>query len=66
MTAAPIDWMNPPGRRWTYEQVKDLDLPFDFELVDGEIGPRGMTGYWHNTRSLRRGRHPLLLARRTR
>jgi Uma2 family endonuclease len=49
VTAAPIDWINPPGRRWTYEQVKDLDLPFDFELVDGEIVPRGMTSYWHNT-----------------
>ncbi|WP_245984493.1 Uma2 family endonuclease [Streptomyces tateyamensis] len=49
MAAAPIDWINPPGRRWTYEQVKDLDLPFDFDLVDGEIVPRGMTSHWHNT-----------------
>ncbi|MCX4748620.1 Uma2 family endonuclease [Kitasatospora sp. NBC_01287] len=26
-----------------------MDLPFDFDLVDGEIVPRGTTSHWHNT-----------------
>ncbi|NLU75820.1 Uma2 family endonuclease [Streptomyces sp. HNM0575] len=49
MTAEPIDWMHPPSQGWTYEQVKDLDLPFDWELVDGAIVVRGMTSQWHDT-----------------
>ncbi|MEW2578971.1 Uma2 family endonuclease [Streptomyces syringium] len=48
MTAEPIDWMHPPSQGWTYDQVKDLDLPFDWELVDGVIVPRGMTNHWHD------------------
>ncbi|WP_035801023.1 Uma2 family endonuclease [Kitasatospora mediocidica] len=49
MTAEPIDWMHPPAHGWTYEQVKDWDLPFEFDLVDGAIVVRGMTSHWHNT-----------------
>jgi Uma2 family endonuclease len=41
-------WMSPPEDGWTYDQVKDLELPFDWELVDGVIVPRGMTKLWHN------------------
>ncbi|MGF1427410.1 Uma2 family endonuclease [Kitasatospora sp. LaBMicrA B282] len=49
MTAEPIDWMHPPTRGLTYEQAKQLDLPFDFELIDGAIVVRGMTTHWHDT-----------------
>lgn len=49
MTAEPIDWMHPPSQGWTYDQVKDLDLPFEWELVDGAIVVRGMTSQWHDT-----------------
>ncbi|MFI2030242.1 Uma2 family endonuclease [Streptomyces buecherae] len=49
MTAEPVDWMHPPAQGWTCEQVKDLDLPFDWELVDGAIVVRGMTCQWHDT-----------------
>ncbi|MDT3396252.1 Uma2 family endonuclease [Streptomyces sp. B1866] len=48
MATEPVDWMHPPPEGWTYEQVKDLDLPFDWELVDGVIVVRDMTVYWHN------------------
>lgn len=48
MTAEPIDWMNAPSQGWTYEQVKYLDLPFDWELVDGVIVPRGLASMWHD------------------
>lgn len=47
--AAPIDWTRPPTRGWTYDQVKNLDLPFEWELVDGAIMVRGMNDNWHNT-----------------
>lgn len=46
--ATPDTWMYPPQDGWTYDQVKDLDLPFDWELVDGVIVVRGMTSLWHN------------------
>ncbi|MBQ0986139.1 Uma2 family endonuclease [Streptomyces sp. F63] len=46
--ATPDTWMYPPQEGWTYEQVKDLDLPFDWDLVDGNIVVRGMTSWWHN------------------
>jgi Uma2 family endonuclease len=58
VTAAPddwydppggTDWSNPPNGRWTYDEVKDLDLPFEFDLVDGVIVPRGTANHWHNT-----------------
>lgn len=48
MTAEPIDWMHPPSQGWTYEQVKDLDLPFEWDLVDGVIVVRGQTNFWHD------------------
>lgn len=48
MTAEPIDWMHPPSQGWTYEQVKDLDLPFDWELVDGAVVVRGTAKWWHD------------------
>ncbi|MEO3750692.1 Uma2 family endonuclease [Streptomyces sp. B6B3] len=46
--ATPENWMLPPEEGWTYDQVKDLDLPFDWELVWGKIRPRGMTKLWHD------------------
>lgn len=48
MTAEPIDWMNPPSQGWTYEQAKQLDLPFEWDLVDGVIVVRGQTNQWHD------------------
>jgi Uma2 family endonuclease len=62
-TARPeADWANPPDPDlgWTFDQVKDLDVPFEFDLVDGAIVPRGMTGQWHDT-----VRDGLLIALRT-
>ncbi|MGW6733946.1 Uma2 family endonuclease [Streptomyces sp. NPDC055013] len=41
-------WMFPPADGWTFDQVKDLELPFDWELVDGVIVVRGQTNVWHN------------------
>ncbi|WP_328874373.1 Uma2 family endonuclease [Streptomyces sp. NBC_00287] len=41
-------WMFPPADGWTFDQVKDLELPFDWELVDGQIVVRGQTKFWHN------------------
>ncbi|MGP4047797.1 Uma2 family endonuclease [Streptomyces sp. 2A115] len=41
-------WMFPPADGWTFDQVKHLELPFDWELVDGVIVARGQTRYWHN------------------
>ncbi|MGI5528535.1 Uma2 family endonuclease [Streptomyces syringium] len=49
MTTEPVDWMRPPCRGWTYDQVKDLDLPFEWDLVDGVIRPRAMTDHWHDS-----------------
>jgi Uma2 family endonuclease len=46
--ATPDTWMYPPPEGWTYEQVRDLELPFEWELVDGAIVVRGMTPLWHN------------------
>ncbi|MFF4115901.1 Uma2 family endonuclease [Streptomyces sp. NPDC001714] len=42
------NWMFPPADGWTFDQVKNLDLPFDWELVDGVIVARGQTNVWHN------------------
>ncbi|MDT0343272.1 Uma2 family endonuclease [Streptomyces litchfieldiae] len=47
--ATAENWMFPPEDGWTYHQVRDLELPFDWELVDGMIVPRGMTKLWHNS-----------------
>ncbi|RPF36975.1 Uma2 family endonuclease [Streptomyces sp. TLI_185] len=41
-------WMFPPADGWTFDQVKHLELPFDWELVDGRIVVRGQTKIWHN------------------
>ncbi|MBC2901925.1 Uma2 family endonuclease [Streptomyces cupreus] len=41
-------WMFPPADGWTFDQVKHLELPFDWELVDGWIVVRGQTNLWHN------------------
>ncbi|MBD0838297.1 Uma2 family endonuclease [Streptomyces sp. TRM68416] len=41
-------WMFPPTDGWTFDQVKHLELPFDWELVDGRIVVRGQTKFWHN------------------
>lgn len=41
-------WMFPPAPGWTFDQVKHLELPFDWELVDGVIVVRGQTNVWHN------------------
>lgn len=56
MTAMPIDEpvgdhqdrTSPLSQDWTYEQVKNLDLPFDWDLVDGVIVVRGQTNQWHD------------------
>ncbi|WP_344622022.1 Uma2 family endonuclease [Kitasatospora arboriphila] len=48
MTAEPIDRNHPLSQEWTYEQVKDLDLPFEWDLVDGIIMVRGQTNLWHD------------------
>ncbi|MGW1026498.1 hypothetical protein ACWD4J_22855 [Streptomyces sp. NPDC002577] len=41
-------WMFPPADGWTFDQVKHLELPFDWELVDGVIVARGQIKLWHN------------------
>ncbi|GAA0396276.1 Uma2 family endonuclease [Streptomyces luteireticuli] len=46
--ATPENWMFPPGDGWTFDQVKELELPFDWELVDGVIVVRGQTMLWHD------------------
>jgi Uma2 family endonuclease len=46
--ATPETWMVPPEDGWTYDQVKDLDVPFEWELVAGRIMPRGQTKMWHD------------------
>ncbi|KZM74789.1 Uma2 family endonuclease [Nocardia terpenica] len=44
-------------RGWTYQQVRDIELPYDWELVDGEITVRPRTDLWRN-----RVRDALLIA----
>ncbi len=46
--ATPENWMFPPADGWTFDQVEDLELPFDWELVDGVIVVKGRTVPWHN------------------
>ncbi|WP_405562256.1 Uma2 family endonuclease [Streptomyces sp. NBC_01180] len=46
--ATEDNWMFPPPAGWTIEQVTDLELPFDWELVDGVIVARGQRKVWHN------------------
>ncbi|MBO1418836.1 Uma2 family endonuclease [Streptomyces sp. FH025] len=40
--------MNPPSRGWTYEQLKDVDFPFEWDLIDGVVTPRPRTDFWHD------------------
>ncbi|MBC2875700.1 MULTISPECIES: Uma2 family endonuclease [Streptomyces] len=47
--ATPENWMYPPADGWTYDQVKELVLPFDWELLGGKIVVRGAAKWWHNT-----------------
>jgi Uma2 family endonuclease len=66
--ATPDNWMVPPEDGWTYDQVKDLDVPFEWELVAGRIMPRGQTKWWHDRvrneifHRLRNAEHPPLTA----
>ncbi|MEU1374302.1 Uma2 family endonuclease [Streptomyces triculaminicus] len=46
--ATADNWMFPPGDGWTFDQVKELELPWDWELVDGAIVVRGQTKLWHD------------------
>ncbi|MBP2403649.1 Uma2 family endonuclease [Streptomyces syringium] len=46
--ATTDNWMFPPSEGWTFDQVKDLELPFGWELVDGGITVRGRTKLWHD------------------
>ncbi|MFD5316101.1 Uma2 family endonuclease [Streptomyces sp. NPDC127098] len=46
--ATSDNWWCPPEEGWTYDQVKDVELPFDWELVDGVIVVRGQTPHWHD------------------
>ncbi|MFK8848187.1 Uma2 family endonuclease [Streptomyces sp. Ac-502] len=46
--ATPENWMYRPPGGWTYDQVKDSELPFDWELLDGNIVVREMAVWWHN------------------
>ncbi|WP_236670633.1 Uma2 family endonuclease [Streptomyces sp. 7-21] len=46
--ATPENWMYPPWGGWTFNQVKDLWLPFDWEMHDGVISVRPQTTYWHD------------------
>ncbi|MEU9288826.1 Uma2 family endonuclease [Streptomyces sp. NPDC048275] len=48
MQATSENWMYPPEEGWTWDQVKELDVPFDWELVDGKIVVRGATTWWHD------------------
>ncbi|MEW2562109.1 Uma2 family endonuclease [Streptomyces griseorubiginosus] len=41
-------WMFPPAGGWRFDQVKGLELDFDWELVDGVIAPRAQAGLWQN------------------
>ncbi|NGO73012.1 Uma2 family endonuclease [Streptomyces boncukensis] len=41
-------WAFPPGEGWTFDQAQELDLPFDWELVDGMIVVRGQAKVWHS------------------
>ncbi|KOG56201.1 hypothetical protein ADK76_20315 [Streptomyces griseoflavus] len=46
--ATPQTWMHRPTDGWTYNQVKELELPFDWELIDGTVVPRGVHLGWHD------------------
>jgi Uma2 family endonuclease len=42
------DWEFMSEEGWTFDQAQELDLPFDWELVDGMIVVRGRAMLWHN------------------
>ncbi|MEU1374846.1 Uma2 family endonuclease [Streptomyces triculaminicus] len=43
------NWMYPPADGgWTWDQVRELVLPFDWELLGGKIVVRGAAKWWHN------------------
>ncbi|MFJ8044476.1 Uma2 family endonuclease [Kitasatospora sp. NPDC096147] len=42
------EWMESPSRGWTYHQVAEVDVPFDWDLVDGVVTPRARTDFWHD------------------
>lgn len=44
---APM-WMSPPADGWTFDEAKCLEVPDDWELVDGVIVPRARSRLWHN------------------
>lgn len=46
--ATPGNWIHRPPVGWTYHQVKDSELPSDWELLDGNIAVRVMAVWWHN------------------
>lgn len=41
-------WSPPSGDGWTFEQVKELELPVVWELWGGWVQPHGRTDAWHN------------------
>lgn len=47
VSADSENWMYPPEDGWTWDQVQELDVPFDWDLVDGKIVVRGMAKVWH-------------------
>ncbi|UNS97617.1 Uma2 family endonuclease [Streptomyces tubbatahanensis] len=46
--ARATDWEFMSEEGWTFDQAQELDLPFDWELVDGMIVVRGRAMLWHN------------------
>ncbi|NBM19090.1 Uma2 family endonuclease [Streptomyces sp. GC420] len=46
--ATPDNWMYPPEDGWTYDQVRELVLPYAWELLGGKIVVRGATKWWHD------------------
>ncbi|ARX84243.1 Uma2 family endonuclease [Streptomyces alboflavus] len=47
VSANSENWMYPPEDGWTWDQVQELDVPFDWDLVDGKIVVRGAAKVWH-------------------
>jgi hypothetical protein len=46
MAVEPIGRVHPARRGWRHEQVESVELPYGWELVDGEIAVRGQTDRW--------------------
>ncbi|MDJ1137529.1 Uma2 family endonuclease [Streptomyces iconiensis] len=47
-SATEEHWAFPPEAGWTFDQAQELDLPFKWELVDGNIVVRGRAKVWHS------------------